>query len=168
LQKYILDKGFGYKTFMFIAFSLFALVMYQGHIQNGGVYSILFFGGLALCAFQVASLVYVLLVKRSVKISIDKNLITWKSYDNKKLHNEQSIKRDEIKEVKTEVNYLTGNVYSNFAITFTLKDNTEIVLSDGLIYDFGLKKAEDAGYDKEILNKVIDDMLNTDTKTADE
>ena len=34
--------------------------------------------------------------------------------------------------------------------------------------NFGLKKAEDAGYDKEILNKVIDDMLNTDTKTADE
>lgn len=34
--------------------------------------------------------------------------------------------------------------------------------------NFGIKKAEDAGYDKEILEKVINEIQNIDTKTADE
>ncbi len=143
MQKYVLEKGFGYKAFMFIAFSLFALVMYQGHIKNGGIYSILFFIGVGLCAFQVASFIYVLLVKRCIEINIDENVVSWKIYDNKKLHKEESVNRNEIKEVKTEVSYLTGNVYSSFTVTFVLQDDKEVVLNDGLIYDFGLKKAEE-------------------------
>merc|ERR1711879_456849 len=112
-------------------------------IKNGGIYSILFFGALALCAFQVASSLYVLFIKRSIEITINEDTILWKFFDNKKLIKEKSLNRKDIKEVKTEINYLTGNVYSNFTITFLLKDDTEIVLTDGLLYDFGLKKAED-------------------------
>merc|ERR1711879_847887 len=77
------------------------------------------------------------------EITINEDTILWKFFDNKKLIKEKSLNRKDIKEVKTEINYLTGNVYSNFTITFLLKDDTEIVLTDGLLYDFGLKKAED-------------------------
>ena len=143
MQKYILNKGFGYKLFMLIAFSLFSLVMYQGHMKNGGIYSILFFASAALCAFQIASVFYVIFVKRVVEISIDKERITWKFFDNNKLQKEDYLILNEIKEVKTEIKYLTGNIYSNFTVTFILKNDEEKVLTDGLIYDFGLKKAEE-------------------------
>lgn len=140
MQQYILDKGFGYKLFMLMAFLMFAMVMYQGHIQNGGIYSILFFGSAALCSFQVVSALYVIFVKRVVELTIEEDKISWKIFDNKKLHKENSIDRSKIKEVKTEINYLTGNIYSNFQVIFILNDNSEVILTDGLIYDFGLKK----------------------------
>ncbi len=143
MQKYILDKGFSYKLFMLLAFSIFALVMYQGHLKNGGIYSVLFFLALALCAFQIASAVYVTFVKRSVELHIDEKNISWEMVDNKKLVSKKHINRDDIKEVKTEINYLTGNFYSSFAVTFILNNDEEIVLTDGIFYDFGLKKAED-------------------------
>lgn len=143
MQTYILNKGFGYKLFMLIAFSLFALVMYQGHIKNGGIYSILFFIALALCSFQIVSSIYVLFVRRSFEINIDENKISWKVFDNKRVIKENFVNKDEINEVKTEINYLTGNIYSNFTVTFILKNETEIILTDGMLYDFGLKKAED-------------------------
>lgn len=143
MKQYILEKGYIYKLFMFLVLGLFALVMYQGHIKATGIYSILFYGAIILCAFQVVSLLYVLIVKRVVELSVNEELVSWKFFDNKKLTKEQSIQREEIKEVKTEINYLTGNIYSSFSVTFILKDNSQIVLNDGLIYDFGLKKAED-------------------------
>lgn len=143
MQQYILDKGFGYKLFMLMAFLMFAMVMYQGHIQNGGIYSILFFGSAALCSFQVVSALYVIFVKRVVELTIEEDKISWKIFDNKKLYKENSVERSKIKEVKTEINYLTGNIYSNFQVIFILEDNSEVILTDGLIYDFGLKKAED-------------------------
>ena len=143
MQTYILEKSFGYKLFMLLAFAIFSSVMYQGHISKGGVYTILFFASVALLAFQISSILYVIFVKRSMQILINDNEISWKFFDNKKLQKEQSVKKDEIKEVKTEVNYLTGNFYSNFCVTFILKDEKEIILTDGLLYDFGLKKAED-------------------------
>lgn len=143
MQTYILDKGFGYKLFMLIAFSLFALVMYQGHLKSGGIYSILFFAALALCSFQIVSSAYVLFIKRSVEIYIDEDNISWKVFDNKKQIKENAVKRADIEEVKTEINYLTGNIYSNFTVTFILKDKSETILTDGMLYDFGLKKAED-------------------------
>lgn len=142
MQNYILEKGFGYKLFMLLAFSIFSLVMYQGHISAGAIYSILFFSSLALCAFQIASIFYVLLVKRNIELYINEETIAWKIYDNNKIYKEKSIKRDSIKEVHTEVNYLTGNVYSSFQVIFKMKDDEEIILTDGLFYDFGLKKAE--------------------------
>lgn len=143
MQTYILEKGFGYKLFMLLAFSLFALVMYQGHLKGGGIYTILFFGAVALCAFQIASVFYVSFIKRKIELTINENEISWKIFDNSKLYKENNVKRDEIKDVKTEINYLTGNVYSNFTVTFILKDEKEVILTDGLIYDFGLKKAEE-------------------------
>ena len=143
MQTYILEKGFGYKLFMLLAFTIFTSVMYQGHLSKGGIYSILFFGGSALIAFQIASIIYATFIKRSVELEINDDNISWKTFDNKRLHNKQSIKRNEIKDVKTEVNYLTGNIYSTFTVTFILNNDEEIILTDGLLYDFGLKKAED-------------------------
>ncbi len=143
MQNYILEKGFGYKLFMLLAFSIFSSVMYQGHISSGGIYTILFFASLALCAFQIASIFYVLLVKRNIELYIEEELISWKIYDNNKLIKENSVQREEIKEVNTEVNYLTGNIYSSFQVVFKMKNEEEIILTDGLFYDFGLKKAED-------------------------
>lgn len=143
MQKYILEKGLGYKLFMLLAFSIFASVMYQGHLQTGGIYTILFFSALALCAFQISSIFYVLIVKRRVELSIDEENISWSFFDNDKQFKSNSIKRDEIEDVATEVNYLTGNIYSSFQITFKMKDENEIIFSDGLFYDFGLKKAEE-------------------------
>jgi len=142
MQKYILEKAFGTKLFMLLAFSMGALVMYQGHISTKGIYTILFIAALLFCAFQIASTLYVIFIKRTFELSIDENTLTWKFYDNKKLSSEQSVKLDEIKEVKTEVNYLTGNYYSSFTTTFILKNDEEISFTDGLLYDFGLKKAE--------------------------
>ncbi len=143
MQKYSLEKGFAYKLFMLIAFSLFSSVMYQGHISQGGIYSILFFISAFLIAFQIASIFYVLLVKREVEIFIDEKKISWKFFDNEKLYKQNSILRENIKSVRTEINYLTGNIYSNFTITFLLDDNRKVILTDGLLYDFGLKKVED-------------------------
>lgn len=143
MQKYVLDKAFSYKLFMLLAFAIFTLVMYQGNLKNGGIYSILFFGGLGLCAFQIASAIYVIFVKRIIEVYIDEKNITWKIYDNSKLIKEEKVCLDDLKELKTEVNYLTGNFYSSFSATFILKNDEEIVLSDGIFYDFGLKKAED-------------------------
>ncbi|WP_072679985.1 hypothetical protein [Arcobacter sp. LA11] len=143
MQNYILEKGFGYKLFMLLAFSIFSSVMYQGHISQQGIYSILFFASLALCAFQIASIFYVLLVKRNIELHINEENISWKIYDNNKLYKENSVKRKDIKEVHTEVNYLTGNIYSSFQVLFKMNNEEEVILTDGLFYDFGLKKAED-------------------------
>lgn len=55
MQTYILEKAFAYKFFMLLAFFIFASVMYQGHISQGGIYSVLFFSSAALVAFQIAS-----------------------------------------------------------------------------------------------------------------
>lgn len=143
MKTYILEKGIMYKLFMLIAFSLFALVMYQGHLNSSTIYSILFYSAAGLCAFQIASIIYVMVVKRRVELTINDSLISWKVFDNNRLHKEDQVNLDDIKEVKTEVNYLTGNVYSNFTVTFICKDDKEVVLTDGLTYDFGLPQAED-------------------------
>ncbi len=132
-----------HKLYMLIAFIMFALVMYQGHIQKGGIYSILMFISLFLMAFQIACILYVLFIKRKAEISIDENYISWSIYDNNKIYKQQKIKLDEIKETKTEINYLTGNIYSNFTITFTLKDNSIITFTDGILYDIGIEKAHE-------------------------
>ncbi|NVJ54572.1 MAG: hypothetical protein HWD90_12855 [Campylobacteraceae bacterium] len=141
--KLTLDKAYSYKIFMLIAFSLFASVMYQGHIQQGGIYSILFFIALALCAFQVATTIYVTFIKREVEITISDKEISWCFFDKNKKHKEVKINIEDIKDIKTEINYLLGNFYSSFQVTFLLKDDSEIILTDGVIYDFGLKKAEE-------------------------
>lgn len=138
-----LDKAYSYKIFMLVAFSLFASVMYQGHIQQGGIYSILFFLALGLCAFQIAATIYVTFVKRVIDIEISDNTIFWNFSDNNKKNKKHSIELENIKDIKTEINYLLGNFYSSFQVTFLLKDDSEIILTDGLIYDFGLKKAEE-------------------------
>ncbi len=143
MKTYILEKGFVYKLFMLLAFSIFSLVMYQGHIIKGGIYSVLFFATIALIAFQIASIFYVSFIKRKIEIKIENNKISWKFFDNKRVFKEEELDLDKIKDIKTEVNYLTGNIYSNFTITFILKDSSQVVLTDGLLYDFGLKKAED-------------------------
>lgn len=143
MKTLILENGFGHKLFMLLAFTIFGSVMYQGHISKEGIYSILFFVSCILISYQIASILYVLFVKRKIDITIDENTINWKIYDNKKLHKEKTIELDQIKDVKTEINYLTGNIYSTFTVTFNLKNEEEVVLTDGLLYDFGLKKAED-------------------------
>lgn len=142
MQIYVLEKGFTYKLFMLIAFSLFSSVMYQGHLKGELIYTILFLGSAALCAFQIASIFYVIFVKRTLHINVDKKSIMWEIFDNKRLVNKVSINLNDIDNVKYEVNYLTGNIYSRFTVTFILSDKSEIQLTDGLIYDFGLKKAE--------------------------
>ena len=142
MQIYVLEKGFTYKLFMLTAFSLFALVMYQGHLKGETIYTILFIASVALCSFQIASFFYVLLVKRTIHFNIEQKEVCWEIFDNKKLQKKICVNIDEIEEVKTEVNYLTGNIYSKFTLTFVLKDGTEIELTDGMIYDLGLKKAE--------------------------
>ncbi|RXJ86262.1 hypothetical protein [Arcobacter sp. CECT 8985] len=138
LKKQIINK-----IFMLVAFSIFALVMYQGYIKEGGVYTILLILSFFLIAFQVASILYVICIKRTLELKIDENIISWVIFDNKKVHKDIKIKLDEIKQTKTEINYLTGNIYSNFTITFTLKDNSTVELTDGLLYDIGLEKAEE-------------------------
>lgn len=138
-----LDKAYSYKLFMLVAFSLFASVMYQGHIQQGGIYSILFFIALALCAFQIAATIYVTFVKRKIEINIDEESISWVFSDNNKKNKETKLSLKDIKDIKTEINYLVGNFYSSFQVTFLLNDDSEVVLTDGTIYDFGLKKAEE-------------------------
>lgn len=154
MQTYILEKAFAYKFFMLLAFFIFASVMYQGHISQGGIYSVLFFSSAALVAFQIASIFYVMFIKRRVEISINEDEISWKFYDNEKLLKQKSVIISHIKEVLTEINYLTGSFYSSFSITFIMKNDeqnqenkqkeeNEIILTDGLLYDFGLKKAED-------------------------
>lgn len=142
MQTYVLDKGYSYKIFMFIAFSFLCLVMYQGHISKQGIYSILFFASLIFLAFQIASFVYVSFVKRVVEININEKTLTWLVKENNKEIKNISIDLESIEDIKTEINYLTGNIYSNFTITIKQKDSEDIVLSDGLFYDFGLKKAE--------------------------
>ncbi len=143
MQTYILEKGFAHKLFMLLAFTIFTSVMYQGHISKSGIYSILFFVGAALIAFQIASILYVLFIKRSVEVKIKDDNISWSFFDNKKLIKNYSLNKDEIKDVRTEINYLTGNIYSSFSVTFVLKNDEEVILTDGLLYDFGLKKSED-------------------------
>ena len=128
---------------MLIAFTIFALVMYQGYLKGEFIYKLLFFASIGLCSFQIASIVYVMLVKREIEITIDPSAIAWKIIDNKKIVKTFEIKRDKIVDVKTQIAYLTGNIYSNFTITFILDDGQEEILSDGLIYDFGLRKAEE-------------------------
>ncbi len=143
MQTFQLEKGLGSKLFMLLAFSIFASVMYQGHTSGENIYSILFIGALLLAAFQIASVFYVLFIKRTLELTINEESISWKFFDNKKQFKQQSINLNEIKEVRTEINYLTGNVYSTFQVTFILKDENELILTDGLLYDFGLKKAEE-------------------------
>lgn len=142
MQIYVLEKGFIYKLFMLTAFALFALVMYQGHLKGEMIYTILFIGSVALCSFQIASFFYVLLIKRTLHFIITDKEVCWEFFDNKKLQKKICVHREEIDEVKTEVNYLTGNIYSKFILTFILKDGSEIELTDGMVYDLGLKKAE--------------------------
>ncbi len=84
---------------------------------------------------------YVSFIKRKIEIKIENNKISWKFFDNKRVFKEEELDLDKIKDIKTEVNYLTGNIYSNFTITFILKDSSQVVLTDGLLYDFGLKKS---------------------------
>lgn len=143
MLKIDLKKEIVYKLFMLLAFFIFAMVMYQGHIQKGGIYTILLAVSGLLMAFQIASIFYVLITKRRWELTINEKNITLKVFDNKRLYKTQEINIDEIKDVKTEINYLTGNVYSNFNITFTLKDDKQIVFTDGLLFDLGLEKAED-------------------------
>ncbi|RXJ99182.1 hypothetical protein CRU98_07405 [Arcobacter sp. CECT 8986] len=131
------------KLFMLTAFCIFSLVMYQGHIQKGGVYTILMYLTFLLIAFQIASIFYVLFVTRRLELKIDEKTISWKVFDNKKISKEININLEEIKQTKTEINYLTGNVYSNFTITFILNNDSIIELTDGLLYDIGLEKAEE-------------------------
>jgi hypothetical protein len=143
VKTYILEKGFIYKLFMFVAFGLFTLVMYQGHIKSTGIYTILFYASLILCSFQIVSFIYVLIINRKIEMKIDEQEVSWKIFDNKKFIKEEKIKKEKIKEVKTEISYLTGNVYSSFTTTFILDDDSKVILTDGMIYDFGLQKAED-------------------------
>lgn len=143
MQIYKLQRGLGSKLFMLLTFSIFSSVMYQGHLNGENIYTILLVGALLLAAFQIASIFYVLFVKRTLELSIDDDTIFWSFYDNKKLCKQNSIKIDDIIDVKTEINYLTGNVYSTFQVTIKLKDENEVVLTDGLLYDFGLKQAEE-------------------------
>jgi hypothetical protein len=143
MQTYKLQKDLGSKLFMLLAFSIFSTIMYQGHLKGENIYTILFIGALLLAAFQIASIFYVLFIKRTLELSIDADTISWSFFDNKKMFKQNSIKIDNIKDVKTEINYLTGNVYSTFQVTIKLKDENEVVLTDGLLYDFGLKQAEE-------------------------
>lgn len=176
-KKLTLDKAYSYKLFMLIAFSLFALVMYQGHIQQGGIYSILFFAALGLCAFQIASTIYVTFIKRTIKINIDDKFISWHFSDNNKNNKEVKIKLEDIKDIKTEINYLLGNFYSSFQVTFLLKDDSEVVLTDGITYDFGLKKSEevckflldnDLGEQQDIKFAQLIKELNIDTSKTNQ
>lgn len=176
-KKLTLDKAYSYKLFMLIAFSLFALVMYQGHIQKGGIYSILFFAALALCAFQISSTIYVSFVKRTIEININDTSISWHFSDNNKNNKEVKIKLEDIKDIKTEINYLLGNFYSSFQVTFLLKDDSEVVLTDGITYDFGLKKAEevckflldnDLGEQQDIKFAQLIKELNIDTSKTNQ
>jgi len=132
-----------YKLYMLVAFAIFALVMYQGYIQKGGVYTLLMFLAFFLMAFQIASIFYVLLVQRRLELKVENDILSWTVYDNKKVYKTNSINIKDIKDTKTEINYLTGNIYSNFTATFTLNDDKKIVLTDGLLYDFGLEKSEE-------------------------
>ncbi|WP_417328054.1 hypothetical protein [Halarcobacter sp.] len=175
--KLTLDKAYSYKLFMLVAFSLFASVMYQGHIQQGGIYSILFFAALALCSFQIASTVYVTFIKRTIDINIDDTFISWYFSDNNKNNKEVKIKLEDIKDIKTEINYLLGNFYSSFQVTFLLNDDSEIVLTDGITYDFGLKKSEevckflldnDLGEQQDIKFAQLIKELNIDTSKTNQ
>ncbi len=142
MQTYILKKGLVPKLFMLIAFLFFSLVMYQGYISKGGIYTVLFFISIALISFQIVSIFYVIFVKRTIILEIDDKKISWKIYDNKKLYKKEVINLDQIDEIRTEISYFIGNIYSNFNVTFIL-NSKHIVLTDGLLYDFGLKKAEE-------------------------
>lgn len=143
MQRFILEKAFVYKLFMLTAFVMFTLVMYQGYLKDIKIYAILYYIGIALCAFQIASFFYVLFIKREVELSVDEESISWKTYDNKKQVKEEKVNLSDIEEVKTEVSFLTGAIYSSFTLTLVLKDKKEISLTDGLLYDFGLKQAEE-------------------------
>ncbi len=143
MYNYRLEKGLSYKLFMLLSFSIFAAIMYQGHVKDERIYTILLICSLLLCAFQFASIIYVFIVKRVLLLNINEELISWEFYDNKKLFKKNFIKINDIKDIKTEINYLTGNIYSTFQITFKLKDDDEVILTDGLMYDFGLEQAQD-------------------------
>ncbi len=143
MLKITYKKEIIYKLYMLIAFAMFTLVMYQGHIQKNGIYSILMFISLFLIAFQITSILYVLFIKRRAEIFIDENYISWIIYDNSKIYKQNKIKLKDIKNTKTEINYLTGNIYSNFTISFTLKDNSIITFTDGILYDIGIEKAHE-------------------------
>ncbi|AXH08830.1 hypothetical protein CP960_00955 [Malaciobacter halophilus] len=132
-----------YKLYMLVAFAMFALVMYQGYLQKGGVYTLLLFLAFFLMAFQVASIIYVLLVKRTLELKVENNTLSWTIFDNKRVYKKNSINIDDIKQTTTEINYLTGNIYSSFTATFILKDDTKVELTDGILYDFGLEKSEE-------------------------
>lgn len=143
MQTYILNKGYSYKIFMFIAFSFLSLVMYQGHVSKQGIYTILFYASLIFLAFQIVSFIYVSIIQRSVQIDITDKTLVWIVKDNKKEIKNICIDLNNIEEIKTEVNYLTGNIYSNFTITIKQKKGEDITLTDGILYDFGLQKAEE-------------------------
>lgn len=75
-----------YKLYMLVAFAMFALVMYQGYLQKGGVYTLLLFLAFFLMAFQVASIIYVLLVKRTLELKVENNTLSWTIFDNKRVY----------------------------------------------------------------------------------
>ncbi len=80
--------------------------------------------------------------KRTLHFNINDKEVSWEFFDNKRLLKRVNIDKSSIKEVKSEVNYLTGNIYSRFTVTFILEDDSQIELTDGFLYSFGLKKAE--------------------------
>ncbi|QDF28034.1 hypothetical protein [Halarcobacter anaerophilus] len=142
MQIYVLQRAISYKIFMLVAFGFFALVMYQGHLKNELIYTILFIVFVALCSFEIVSIFYCLFVKRTLHFNINDKEVSWEFFDNKRLLKRVNIDKSSIKEVKSEVNYLTGNIYSRFTVTFILEDDSQIELTDGFLYSFGLKKAE--------------------------
>lgn len=172
MLKLTLKKEIVYKLFMFVAFGIFAMVMYQGHIQKGGIYSILLIISFLLMAFQIASIFYVIFTKREWELTINDKTLTLKIFDNKKVHKEQTVNLEDIEDTQTEINYLTGNIYSNFTITFTLKNNKEMTITDGMLFDLGLEKAEEIcrfllkhnlGHKQDVRFSKLVNELNIDT-----
>ncbi len=143
MKTFKLNKAITTKLFMLLAFSIFALVMYQGYLTNETIYVILFYGSLILCAFQIASIFYVSFIKKSINVTIDGKNFIWEVYENSKKTNETVIALETIKELNMQINYLTGNIYSSLSLTIDLKDGNIVELTDGLLYDFGLKMAEE-------------------------
>jgi len=143
MKTFTLQKGVVTKLFMLLAFSIFAMVMYQGYLTNEFIYVLLFYSALILCAFQIASIFYTMFVKKQIKVTIDENNFIWEVFENDKKNSEKIIPLKDIEETNMEINYLTGNLYSSLNLVFVLKNKEEITLSDGLLYDFGLKLAEE-------------------------
>lgn len=143
MKTFQLQKAISTKLFMLLSFSIFALVMYQGYLTGETIYILLFYGTLILCAFQIASIVYVSFIKKNINITIDEKDFIWEVFENNKKTSSTKIALNEIKEVDLQINYLTGNIYSSLSLKFILKDKEPVELSDGLLYDFGLKMAEE-------------------------